>query len=778
MRSHRARPHGLIRRLPALLAAAALLAGCGATYHSGKGRDLLAAGRHDEAIRRFEQAVAAVKDDPAQAPKYRAELTAARAAAAHHHIALGDKALDQKDLAGTAAAYRKARAYAPTDALVVQKLSSLLKLRLRIEGDLKRAEGELEVLSKAAGDPAAIAKWNLLIRQLEGLQVWRRDYPQSAELLKKARAPAAKEFLANARQLAAVEKFDDAIVQVGKSLKLAPADAGARALQTRLLQRGQADRIARSADDLLAKGDTTTAIATYKEALAADANSHAAREGLREARRQHVAHRLAEVKTLTGNKDARGALMAVRDARAVGTEDSKQAKKLAKLSAKLHAQAAKRHYKAGRRHEKKRRHGAALISYRIATALEGKQKDLPRRLTALEKTLSRAASYSLYFASPSVPKHSWPKSSQLLVAGFQQRLAAAGMDKVNLTVVSDRRARRRADGTLTMGIERFELRRSERQAQRSRKYLDRVEFPPNPKWAIGQREQSAALASLNHSTDILRPKQRELEKVESSLQELQSKFVELKKKIAAEDGAWYANPTHKTPCKDGSTRCKGTRGHRRWAKHVTYYETRIAKANKKLKTITPDYKAALAEVASRQNAFDEAEVTARETSKKLRQEIWLDWSYEVTMHNLATEATVTMEWHDRMAGRKLADETRSIHKTQIDYSTAPVIIKKQTLEATRTSQLPGDDAVAMEMTTRLLDGLMPTVLQRLRGHGLRYVIAAADARGDDGRLDALVRALSAGAALDDKVRANLAAEVLKRTGWDWVAKAYALEKTK
>ena len=486
-----------------MAAAAAMLAGCGATYHASKGHELLKAGRHDEAIRRFEQAVAAVKDDPAQAPKYRAELRAARVSAAHHHLNRGDDALRRNDLAGTAAAYRKARAYAPADAEVVRKLAALLKLRLRIEADLKESEAQLQALNQATGDPTAAARWNSLIRQLEGVQIWRKDYPKGSQLLHQARTPAARAFLADARQLAAVEKFDEAIVQVGKSLKLAPADTAARALQTRLLQRGQADRIARTADGLLAKGDTAGAMATYREALAADANSHTAREGLREARRQHVAHRLAEVKTLLGNKDPQGALIAVRDARTVGTEDAKQAKTLARLSARLHGQAAKRYYKVGRRHQKKRRPGAALVAFRTAAALEGKQKDLPRRMAAMEKALAGAASYTLYFAAPKVPKHSRAKSAGLLVAGFHQRLAAAGVDKVGLKVVSDRKARRRADGTLEMTIERFEHRRSQRQAQRSRKYLDRVEFPPNPDWAISQREQSAALASLNHATDIL-----------------------------------------------------------------------------------------------------------------------------------------------------------------------------------------------------------------------------------------------------------------------------------
>ena len=179
---------------------------------------------------------------------------------------------------------------------------------------------------------------------------------------------------------------------------------------------------------------------------------------------------------------------------------------------------------------------------------------------------------------------------------------------------------------------------------------------------------------------------------------------------------------------------------------------------------------------ARQKAFDEAEVTARETPKKLRQEIWLDWAYEVTMHDLAMEATVTLTWHDRKAGRKLAEEKRSVHDRRVDFSTAPVMVKKQTLEPARANQLPADDAVGMEMTTRLLDGLMPNLLQRLRGHGVRYVIAATDARGDDGRLDALVRALSAGPALDDKVRADLAGEVRKRTGWDWVAGTLDLKR--
>ena len=766
----------LFGRLTGVLLLVGLLTGCGAGYHAGQGRELLSQGKHDAAIQRFEQALAAVKNDPGEAPRYRKELQAARVAAAHHHIKRGDKALASRDLTGTAQAYRKARAYAPADPLVVRQLSALLKLRMGIEADIARADGELKTLAARPGDPATADKWDALLRTIRSLQQWRKAYPAAADLWKRALSPAAATLIAAATQLAAMEKFDLAQVQVGKALELVPDDTAARALQGRLLKRAQADRIARDADKLLAEGKAKDALTAYEQALAADPASHAARTGRRESRRQYVVEQLATVKALVAKKKGRDALTAIRQAHAVGTDSPAEAKALAKVYAQLHRTSANRYYKTGRRHLKRRRIGAALIAWRIAAALGADQKDLPRRIAEAKKSLASASNYVLFFGPAEVAKGAHAGAARRLFTGMQRRLRAAGLDKVGMRVIDDRKARRRADGELQMNVARFRVTRGQRQVKRSKKYLDRVEFPANPQWAIAQQGQSAALANLNANTDILRPQQKELDELETSLQELQGKLVALKEKIAAEDRGWYTNTNRKSPCAKGATTCPGSYASRRWARHVDYFDKRIAKANARLKEMSPAYKAAQDKVARCQAEFDAAEVNARETPKQLRQEIWLDWPYELTMHELASEATVTVAWQDRMAGRKLADASQSVHDHLADFETAGVLVKKQRLEPPQTSRLPTDEAVLVQVQTRLLDGLLPQLTERLRGHALRYVIRAADARGDDERIDSLVHALSAGPALDEKIRVSLAQEILERTGWDWVGDKLVVER--
>ena len=749
---------------------------CGAGYQANKGRELLAAGQHDEAIQRFEQALAAVKDDPSEAPRYRQELEAARVAAAHHHVKIGDAALAARDLAGTAEAYRKARAYAPADPLVVGQLSALLKLRMGIESDLGQAEGQLATLSAGGADAAAADKWDALLRTIRGLQQWQRDYPKATALLARGRKPAAASLIAAATQLAAMEKFDDAQVRVGQALTLVPDDAAARALQTRLLERGQADRMARDADKLLAEGKFEEALAAYGAALSADPASHAARTGQQEAKRQFVAGQLLEVKQALTKKDARAALVAVSRAQAVGTDSPTEAKELAQVFARLYKQSAAQHYKSGNSRFKKRLVGAALIAWRTAAALGGQQKDLAARIKQAQTMLQGAGSYTLFIAPTKAPKGGNEVAARSLAAGIGERLAAAGLEKVGMKLVDGTKAPRDADGALKLTILRFAVKRSQRQVERSKKYLDRVEFPANPQWATAQRQQSAALSNLNAATDVLRPQQRELNRLETALEKMQGEFVALQAKVAAEDKAWYADPEHKSPCPNEATTCAASYASQRWAKHTAYHNKRITKTNAELKAMSKSYKAAFAEVSKRQQIFDDAEVDARETPAKLRQEIWLDWPYNVTMHELAMEATVTVAWHDKTAGRKLADLSESLHDRRADFETLGVVVKEQTLERPRSSQLPGDEAVLMEMRARLLDALMAKLVERLRGHGLRYVIRAADAKGDDGRMDALVQALSAGEALDAKLRADLAKEVLERSGWDWVADKLVLER--
>lgn len=752
--------------LPILLVG--LLSGCGAAWHAESARKLSAQGHHDQAISRFEQAVSATRGDPVRAAAYRDELQAARVKAAHQYLAQGEKALANRQLAATGEAFRKARTYAPSDPLVVASLSKLLKLRLEIETGLDQGFTTLGTLLARRDDATNVPRWNDLLRTTDGLQVWKAEYPRVVQLRQKLTEPAALAFLADARRLAALEMFDEAAVQVARSLELLPGQDDALALQDKLRKRGHADRLAREGDEILASGKLLEAIARYKEALAADERCHAGRTGLREARRQYVARQLEQADKHLAANDEAAALLAVREARAVGTDAQKEAAALKKISGRLFRKAAEEAYARGRAHEKRRRAGAALVAYRTAQALESAQPDLARRIAAALSVVSAGERYGMALSKVSIPSGSYAPAGSALAEGLLQRLQAASLGSVGMSLLTEPKAEAKADGTLTLSVERFELRRVDRPDTRRKKYLDRVEFTPNSKWEQAQKAQSATLARLNAATDVLRPLQQSVDRLETRLEQLQGKQVALHAKIAEENRQRYADPARKNPCPATAPDCPQSWAAKRWEKHTAYYVAQVDKANAEMQALTPSFNKAREEVATAQAAFDESEMRARETPSKLRQEIWLDHVYEVTAHQLAAEATVTLAWKDKASGKELHRTLASYRDLHVDFSTPAVVVRKQTLEPAREGRLPTDEALASKMVGSLLDDLTAATVPQLRQHGQRFVTRIGAAKNADDRVEALVRALGTGAALPEGVRKALAAQLLEATGYDWL----------
>ena len=743
-----------------------LLSGCGAAYHAQRGQELLDQGQFDEAIAAYETAAQASKSDREDKLKYRGALRRARTRAALHHVRIGDKARERRQLASAATSYRTARKYAPTHSTVVRSLADLMNLRMKTEAAVKGAREELQALSAAKVDKESIVRWLQLIQTLDGLQVWRAQYPEVDQLKRSLNEPASNAMVKHAQVLVSEGKSDEAAMHIGMALRLTPGNQAAKSLQTEILQRGNADRLARLGRSHLKRADATKAAAKFTEALEADPDHAEAKKGLATAQKQVVQQRLSATKTLVKSKDHRNALVAIREAHDTSKKAGQPDKKLSKLYKKLHKRASAQLYKRGRKQAKKRHHGAALISFRLVQALGGKQRDLGRRISKLTDKLLSSTRYKLLVTAPKGPAAGYVQSTGVLASELQRRLAGAGLTQAGVALVHGKRARKQANGSMNVRIDTFDLNRTTRPDKRRKSFLDRVEFPANPKWAEAQELQTLALAELNHCTDVMRPLQAEMDGAESKLAELQEKAIEVNNKIIADNKRYYADPKRKRPCPDGSTRCPQSYGHKRWAKHVKHYAALVATTDATIKKLAPDFQAAQDAMHKAQEGFESAEVTARDTSKTLRQEIWLDHEYNVTLHELKIVTSLTVAWSDRLVKKEIVTTSKKIDEDRVDFSTPQVVIKKQTLEQAKKSKLPIDETVAAELVTRLLDAVMGDVLKALTHHGQRYIEKAKATKGG-AQLHWQVMALASGKALAAETQQALVQTVLDQTGYNW-----------
>jgi|GEM_PF-5137668 len=745
--------------------AAALLSACGAAHIAKQGDELLRKGSHDAAIAKYEEALRAAKGDPAASSDVTRKLNNARATAAQHHLADGDNARDRRRLREAGAAYKRAASYTPTAQDVVQRQSDLLKQRLRIESDIDTTHKTLALLKPRGAVLKDLSKWEQLVRLVEGLQMWRHDYPAVTGLYDKVAAPAASVMLLEAERLMTVEEFDDAQVQIQKALRLQPKNAKARQLLDKAMVRGAADKLATEGHDKLEKGDVAGAVQAYEKALKRDPKSYAAKQGAREARRRFVEERLAALKKHGKSKDRRAALKAVMQAQAMGTDYPKIAKALSKHHKKLTERAAKHYYKLGRRHERKRLWGAALVNYRIAAYFGGGAKDAGKRLEKAQRKVADLRAMKLYTTGGKVPKGDFVPAADAIFSGFKQRFATSKLPARGVMLVEGRKEKKRADGRLVISIGAFSLSRASRDDERRKKYLDRVEFPANPQWAIAQSGMSATLAALNAATDAFRPVQEELNATEERLAKLDADYVKLKARISKEDGLYYQNKP--APCPDGTTNCAKSYANRRWAKHVKYYKDNIAKANGKIATLSPRFNELRDEVHKKQAEFSASEKSAYSTPKKLREEIWLDYKYTVKVHEVKFKAQLAAAWFPRKGKEPLAKTETAIDDNRVDFSTPGIVVKEQTLEPPKQSKLPDDMTLMAELTTRLLDQATAELFPKLMLQGMRFVKSAADSKKAANKLHYQVLALSTGDGISAEAKQRLLQEVLQATGYDF-----------
>ena len=762
-----------MRRWNAVVVCLALLWGCGGAQYAQRGDRLLNAQRYDEAIAAYESAVKAEQGGANQSD-YRGRLTAARLQAARAQIKRGDAAFARHDLKAAGRFYRSARSYTSTDQMVLRRLSTLLKRRVEVEEQLEsvaRALDAVESKKAASVTEADVKGWRALISDVRGLLKWSKDYPQAERLWKRAKATVAHALAAAAESKAAAGKHKEATAWANFVLRLEPGSATARELLAASTPKVTAQKVTSEAKKAAKQGASDKALEKYEQAVALNPSDAAAQKRLAAARDSFLKARLAEAKAARRNKKA--ALKALRRGANVKASDAKLQKRFDKQYARAHRKVVKRYYRQGKRLERAGLFGAAMVSYRVASFFGGGPRDLAKRIETCAKRLSSVRNFSVGLQVSSADKTVTRDQLETISSHLLEALARLGIDKVGVNVKAGPKAVRRGAGVLTVRVDSFVVSHINEPTPKRKKYLHHVEFHPNPKWAVAQAKQAAALAELNSAGDRLRPLETEVNTLEKKLAKFDRQFVELKAKIQAEDSVYYAN--RKKPCADGTTRCPQSYANKRWAKHLTWYRDRLRKTNARIASLSEDYQQAQTADAKAKQAYEEAEQAARDTPAKLRAEIWKTHSYNVSMHKVKSAGQLTVSM---VAKRNIAlGQTTATHAYEaLDFSTPGVYVRDQTLEPPRKSALPKTDKLTRQLAHHLAEKVAKSVGPKIAAHGVRFMVRAKAEKRLHMTVDHLARALSTGDALPKSDRALAAQLLLEATGYDWSKREVLLDK--
>jgi hypothetical protein len=314
---------------------------------------------------------------------------------------------------------------------------------------------------------------------------------------------------------------------------------------------------------------------------------------------------------------------------------------------------------------------------------------------------------------------------------------------------------------IKVAVADFGIVRRHEQEDRSKPYLDRVEVVDNAEWPAAQGRQTAALGELNAALDKLRPVLADVNAAEASLHVMQEQVLQIRKKVADEDAAYYKGKA--SPCPDGTLSCGETRGHQRWRANVEFYDTQIAKENAKLVRLGPELRRLQQAVDMAQKTFDAAQQVAAETPQRQPKEIWQTHTYQVTRHLLDVhgklEAALEAGKARTTAGQQQLAEQRS------DFSSATVMVKGQVLEPQHASELPEDASVTADVVGRLLDAALPPILALLARHAERHHQAAQMAKTDLERVHHLALAALSLDALPIQLHADAVQRLADMTGY-------------
>ncbi len=757
-------PAARLVRLCATLVLIATLGACGASWHASRGDELTRAGRYDDAIAAYKEALRSAGGDAKATAAYTAQLDAARLGAARHHVEAGRAALADHDIGGAQIALEQAHRYAADAAEVVTLADDVVATRQQVESELQGIRTKLAGLREKGSEPESMEAWLGLYERAEDLAPWTRSWPEIEELVAEVARPAADVLVRDSERLMALEEFERALTQARRAQRIDRSSARAPELIGVIERRIAAEAKAREGGELLAAGKQMEALAAYDAALESDSQCYNARQGRNETRRQIVDVALRDAAGLRRDAKLLESWQRLAAARAIGTEEPSLAADLERAHDRAAWEVAEHFYRRGRSLER-RSFAGAWLAYTMVQELAAGHRDVDRRLKALEPRMEAATTYTVALAAVQLPRPAPAGAAAQIHADLVQRVTAAALVERGVRLVELTRRGPRPDGTLELKVAALGFGRSSRPEERRKKYLDHVEFRHNPDWDAAQGRMQSLLAELNTVTQQLRPLQDDVNRLEARLAKLTGDQTKLTRRVDSENASYYKSRA--TPCADGTLRCPETFGAKRWARHTAYYSTQVKKKEQDLATLSPAYSELRDEVQRLQASFDQAEKAAAETPEKLRDEAWQDHTYAVTLHALSLATDATLTWRDSLSPDPAAQADHHLHENMVDFSTPPIVVKDQTIEPPRQSELPGDAEAAALLVSRLMEATTAPILAALGSHGHRF-LRASERAGDDAdlRLNLQLLALQAGASLEPAARDEIAKQILERTGWD------------
>lgn len=789
----------------ALLVPAVLQTGCGGLMEqtsrgTNQAQEAATRGDWDTAARLYREAQAATSNQ-AERDAIQPKLDEATARAIGVHVEAGHRAFSAHDLAKAEAEYEQAAALRADDPRVVAGHAATVDVRTRGAQSLTRAKNRYQKLQAQTPTLAMRSEWTALIKDLEWLSQWPRDFPEGATLWRDARSPVATFLLLEAQELANQGKPLEAEARVQKALAWAPGQPDAVALMEKL--RGNNDVQARltEAEANLEAGKAELALAGF-QALAKLPNAPPeVATGLREAKKRMVADLLLRAKDHVGLKNWPMAMTLAARARDLATDDKGLTAEAERVFGLSHEKALAGLRKPMQLAEKKKFPGAALVYAYMILTIAPNDKEARKIKAKYATAIAAEASTRLEIVTggtetsgSTARKHKKMQEEtpsgiaqlpQALVAGVRRGLAKAGLENAGIQVVAAGAALKGKKGAagkgasakLVLTVSDDKLERADTAEVRNKKFLDRVEIIDNPAWEEAQTKQATALLALNVAMEELRPVQEGLNGADRELYNLEQQLAEIKKKIAEDDAAYYqAHPP--TPCADGTLNCAQTRANLRWAANLQYYEKQVQKQKAHLTELGPKRLQLQAVVDERQRLYDQAQKVAVETPRKVQHEVWLPYEYQVRKLTYAAraalEATLEMPQTNvvTVKGKKFGGVQKPSAFTITkwaqqgeDYATGVIEVKNQVLEANHPSALPSDATVVNQLADHLLEPVVPQVIEALGGHGQRFVNAAAQAKENFAKIQQLALAWLTAPGLPVEVRERVRSQFSALTAW-------------
>ncbi len=768
------RPHGMYRamgRAPswAMAAALATAAACAGPVVSPSEVTPADDESADTKVTRLKKLLAEQPNSPLAA-QWREELQAAGAAAQLTHVDAANRHMNAHDLASAEAELALAANYSVTDTRYLAAKGRVAELRGRcamLQGQIRGLLMRLEGKPYASADAPLYAQ---LLDSLEFLLGWQKDYPGVIELRDRAAPLLAGYKAAEARAEWEAGNADAAQARLAEAERWKADHPAVVAARKEQQQHGALAAERAAVRDLLAAGNHTAALARADQALVSHGGDSELVGMRRKAARVVIDGQLAAAVTDLGAGQWAEAAQKVAQARFIAGTDPELQKGLEVavpgLQKPMTAALAKRAASA----QSKGWSGSAWWYGQVLAAVLGADAKRDAGQAKLLGNLSEAARFHVTTRALALDKPvAAALAADLPAAVVQQSAAAMAKRLLDLGPVAatvNTGKSKQVDGLLQLQWPKLSIERTQAQQKRTKEFLDHTELVDNPEWALAQSKMSAELAKLNAATDEARPLRDTANVAESKLFQLQGQFADVKRKIAEEDKATYANTP--SPCADGKLECPQTKAHLRWRANLEYYERRIAEESAKLAVLAPKLRAAQEVEEAAQKRYDAARDIAEKTSRKIPNPVYLPYSYEVTQHRvkIAAQIKLGLTAGTGKTGKPLAEAAPGIDEVLEDFASDTVMIKGQVLEPQHVPTLPDDASLTTGLVHRLVEPAMQPVLDALSRHAGRFVAKADAAKTPDEQGHWLALAWLSRAALGEPERQQVVAKLAAIYGYD------------